>query len=64
MQSDLIRLVGAPKESLSDATLVSVQFTILDTGGLMAKIHGERAETDEQTHRSAREKSEANKSSH
>ena len=50
-------------EEACDATLVSVQPIILDSGGLMAKMHGERVEADEQTHCSAREKSEATKSS-
>ena len=51
------------EEEENDATLVSVQSIILDSGGLMAKMHGERAEADEQTNCSAREESEATKSS-
>ena len=47
--------------STSDATLVSVQSTILDPGGLMAKVHDERAEIEEQACRSAWEKGEATK---
>ena len=51
------------EEEENDATLVNVQSIILDPGDLMAKMHGERAEADEQTHCSAREESEATKSS-
>ena len=47
------------EEEENDATLVSMQSTILDPKSLMAKVHDERAETEEQTCRSAREKGEA-----
>ena len=47
----------------NDATMVNVQSTILDPGGGMAEVHDERAETEEQTCHSAREKGEAIKTS-
>ena len=51
------------EEEENDATIVSVQSTILDPGGGMAEVHDERAETEEQTCHSAREKGEAIKMS-
>ena len=43
--------------------MVNVQSTILDPGGLMAKMQAKRAESEEQTCHSAREKGEAIKTS-
>ena len=72
-QGDWIRIPGEHhysdlrtnpfEEEENDATLVNVQSTILDPGGLMAKMHAKRAESEEQTCHSAREKGEAIKTS-
>ena len=47
----------------SDATLVSMQFTIIDPGRLKKKVRDGRAETDEGASRSAREDGKATKTS-
>ena len=51
------------EEEENDATLVSMQPTTLDPGGLTAKVHDERAENKAQVCHSARKEGEAIKTS-